>query len=171
MSDRARLGNLMPIAAELRHLYRTPEWFAARKRCQDRARGRCEWCGKPKGWVLSACDETGRWAPLVTSANTLYLAGLIAPSKLAWVRPPSFNSRRTFYDSLKLEMSTPKEIAWLRVVITTAHLDHSADNHADDNLAALCQRCHLLYDGPQHRQSARLRRDRETGQLRLELVA
>jgi hypothetical protein len=57
------------------------------------------------------------------------------------------------------------------VVLTTAHLDRDPANNADENLAALCRRCHLVYDAPHHRQTARLRRDRETGQLRLDLVA
>ena len=32
------------------------------------------------------------------------------------------------------------------VVLTVAHLDHTPENCADSNLAALCQRCHLNYD-------------------------
>jgi len=40
-------------------------------------------------------------------------------------------------------------------VLTVAHLgDPSPENCADDNLKAMCQRCHLRYDGPQHRQNA-----------------
>ena len=37
------------------------------------------------------------------------------------------------------------------VFLTTAHLDHDPANNADDNLKALCQRCHLAYDAPHHR--------------------
>jgi hypothetical protein len=33
-----------------------------------------------------------------------------------------------------------------RVVLTVAHLDRGPKDCADDRLAALCQRCHLLYD-------------------------
>lgn len=58
----------------------------------------------------------------------------------------------------------------IRVKLGTAHLDQNPANNADDNLAMLCQRCHLVYDAPAHRQTARLRRDRATGQLRLELA-
>lgn len=32
------------------------------------------------------------------------------------------------------------------VVLTVAHLDHRPENCADDNLRALCQRCHNRYD-------------------------
>lgn len=41
------------------------------------------------------------------------------------------------------------------VVLTVAHLgDPSPENCADDNLKAMCQRCHLRYDGPLHRAHA-----------------
>lgn len=33
-----------------------------------------------------------------------------------------------------------------RIILTVAHLDHGLSNHTDDNLAALCQRCHLNHD-------------------------
>lgn len=36
------------------------------------------------------------------------------------------------------------------VVLTVAHLDHIPEHCADDNLCAMCQACHLSYDGPQH---------------------
>jgi len=39
------------------------------------------------------------------------------------------------------------------VVLTTAHLDHTPEHCADDNLAAMCQRCHLTYDAVHHRQN------------------
>lgn len=41
-----------------------------------------------------------------------------------------------------------------RIVLTTAHLDHKLVDHRDENLASLCQRCHLNYD----RQEADARR-------------
>lgn len=37
------------------------------------------------------------------------------------------------------------------VVLTVAHLDHEPENCADDNLKAMCQRCHNRYDGPKRR--------------------
>jgi hypothetical protein len=46
------------------------------------------------------------------------------------------------------------------VVLTVAHLDHQPENCADDNLRALCQRCHLRYDANHHaRNAAKTRRD------------
>ncbi|MBC6698060.1 hypothetical protein [Hymenobacter sp. BT190] len=35
-----------------------------------------------------------------------------------------------------------------RIILTIAHLDHALVNHRDENLVALCQRCHLNYDRP-----------------------
>jgi hypothetical protein len=45
-----------------------------------------------------------------------------------------------------------------RVVLTVAHLDHTPENCADDNLAALCQRCHNRYDAPMRRAGVKARR-------------
>ena len=36
------------------------------------------------------------------------------------------------------------------VVLTVAHLDHDPTNCADNNLKAMCQRCHLRYDVEHH---------------------
>lgn len=33
-----------------------------------------------------------------------------------------------------------------KVILTTAHLDHTPENCADTNLKAMCQRCHLRMD-------------------------
>lgn len=37
------------------------------------------------------------------------------------------------------------------VVLTVAHLDHNPENCAEDNLLAMCQRCHLRYDQHHHK--------------------
>ena len=46
--------------------------------------------------------------------------------------------------------------AWAkgRVVLTVAHLDHTPENCAADNLKAMCQRCHLRYDVVHHQRNA-----------------
>jgi len=38
-----------------------------------------------------------------------------------------------------------------RVVLTVAHLDHKPENCDPDNLMAMCQRCHNIYDAPMRR--------------------
>ena len=40
------------------------------------------------------------------------------------------------------------------IVLTIAHLDHTPENCSDDNLKALCQRCHNQYDA-EHRKQTR----------------
>ena len=37
-----------------------------------------------------------------------------------------------------------------KVVLTTAHLDHTPEHCGDDNLRAMCQGCHLHYDRDHH---------------------
>ena len=49
----------------------------------------------------------------------------------------------------------PAKWAKGKVVLTVAHLDHRPENCADDNLRALCQRCHLRYDAEHHQANAR----------------
>jgi len=56
------------------------------------------------------------------------------------------------------------------VVLTVAHLDHDPMNCSDENLRALCQRCHLRYDADHHARNAaltRLKRQIEQGQMKL----
>jgi hypothetical protein len=55
----------------------------------------------------------------------------------------------------------------VRIVLTVAHLDHDVAHNGPDNLAALCQRCHLRLDRRQHADSSARTRDRKAGQLRL----
>jgi hypothetical protein len=41
-----------------------------------------------------------------------------------------------------------------KVVLTTAHLDHTPENCDEANLKAMCQGCHLHYDREHHAQTA-----------------
>ncbi len=43
------------------------------------------------------------------------------------------------------------QVRTTRVVLATAHRDHDPTNNRPRNLAALCQRCHMLYDREEHR--------------------
>ena len=44
------------------------------------------------------------------------------------------------------------------VVLTVAHLDHTPENCAEENLVAMCQRCHNAYDAPHRRAGIAKRR-------------
>jgi 5-methylcytosine-specific restriction endonuclease McrA len=61
----------------------------------------------------------------------------------------------------------PNPITGSVVVLTVAHLNHEPMDCRDENLRALCQRCHLNYDRPRHIAHAKARRHarRATGDL------
>lgn len=64
----------------------------------------------------------------------------------------------------------PHPITGSRVVLTVAHLDHNPQNCADDDLKALCQRCHLRYDAAHHKaNAARTRYEKKLARGQLEL--
>ena len=48
----------------------------------------------------------------------------------------------------------PHPLTGSKVLLTTAHLDHTPENCDEANLAAMCQRCHLAYDAAQHAANA-----------------
>jgi len=157
----------MPIAPELRPFYRTPEWFA-------RAQGQCEWCGKPSRKVVRValdgsgrwyCDESSRWRSGLDRCRIEELRAMHEKAS----RPGS-RLHLPMEVIMHAELRPPRNTRSCFVVLSVAHLDHNPGNNAPENIAALCQRCHLVFDGAEHRRNARLRRDRETGQLRLELV-
>jgi hypothetical protein len=45
----------------------------------------------------------------------------------------------------------PHPLTGSKVVLTVAHLDHTPENCSDDNLKAMCQRCHNRLDAPMRR--------------------
>lgn len=62
------------------------------------------------------------------------------------------------------EHGKPNPMTGSKVVLTTAHLDHTPENCADENLKAMCQRCHLRLDADHHKKNARATRWRKVGQ-------
>lgn len=45
-----------------------------------------------------------------------------------------------------------------KIVLTVAHLNHDGMDCRDENLRAMCQRCHLRYDSVLHQANARTTR-------------
>lgn len=140
------------------------DWKAIRASILERATDaggvqRCEWCGVPNGELIDRHPD-GRW---------------ILHAEL-----DSMNSGQAFdegWDHDGVRIGT-------RVVLTIAHLGtphpdgRPGDKHdkldvRPDNLAALCQKCHLAYDMDDHvRHAAETRRRKfmeRTGQLALSL--
>lgn len=120
----------MPIRPE--NLDRYPaDWPAISLRIKRREGWRCKWCGVPHG-ELGGRDAAGRWH----KANPTGTDGM----RLTWPR-----------EGEEAWCAGGQRLRIVRIVLTVAHLDHQPENCADDNLAALCQRCHNLYDGPHRR--------------------
>lgn len=47
-----------------------------------------------------------------------------------------------------------------KVVLTTAHLNHTPEDCRDEVLKAMCQRCHLAHDREHHAASRRTRAEK-----------
>lgn len=68
----------------------------------------------------------------------------------------------------RAENSKAHPITGSKVVLTIAHMDWD-ESHADPaRCRALCQRCHLQWDAPQHAANARLTRRRKAPQIDIE---
>ena len=118
----------MPIRAEHRWFYPIdwPQLSAVIR--FERAGGRCEHCARPHGQLVRHLGD-GRWWD---------------EERSAW----RDGRGRLVRGALPLPTDgTPTT----RVFLATAHLDHDPGNSRPRNLAALCQRCHMLHDRPEHR--------------------
>ena len=102
-----------------------------------RAKGRCEGCSRPHGRVVVHLRD-GRWWDADVrrwrdGAGRVVRLRLLPPVEIHG--PPGFTTR---------------------VVLATCHLDHDPYNNVPENLAALCQRCHILHDKAEHLRQRRL---------------
>ena len=109
-------------------------WEAISLQVREEAGNRCEWCAVANG-AVGARSLNGIW-----------------------------------YDFDDIECISDREIRLLfgcdypriiKIVLTVAHLDHDIQNGDRSNLAALCQRCHLNHDRPQHLANAAATRARK----------
>ena len=125
----------MPIKPENRGLYPANWKTEIRPRILARAGDKCERCKAPNGVVIcrgEGKDEGTYMLPEgdVFDATTGEHLGLARGSEYAWAR-------------------------MVRVVLTIAHVhDPNPANCADDNLEALCQRCHNRLDVPMRQANA-----------------
>jgi hypothetical protein len=119
----------MPIRREHRFFYPI-DWpqLSAVIRFR-RARGRCEVCARPHGQRVFHLGD-GRW----------------------WdAEAASWRDGRGRIVCLAIGTDDVLgQVRTTRVVLAAAHRDHDTANNTNRNLAAFCQRCHLLHDRPEH---------------------
>ena len=128
----------MPIRDELRWFYPIDWPLISRRIRFERARGRCEACGRPHAQLIVQLED-GRWWD---EGAGCWRDDAGRPA--AWP------------DIVDFSASTRR-----RIYLGTAHLDHDPANSRLRNLRALCQRCHLRHDRHEHlrrRRHNRLRR-------------
>lgn len=113
----------MPIRPQYRWLYPI-DWpqLSALIRFQ-RAKGRCEICGRPHGREIQHLGD-GRWWD---------------EEGQTWRNGKGRRLRRL---AIVGEVAVRKT----KVALAAAHLDHDPSNNRPRNLKALCQRCHMLDD-------------------------
>lgn len=131
----------MPIRPEMRDKYPPrKEWLAIRARIMARASNRCEFCRAVHHAVWSV-EEDGARRP--TAGNRAH--------DEAGNGELSYAEAREFCEEMKM---IEPDVRYFVIVLTIAHLDQDPTNNADDNLRALCQRCHNRHDMPHRRKNA-----------------
>lgn len=134
----------MPIRESQRARYPS-DWKAISRRIRfERAAGKCECTGQ-------CGDEHHGAGRCNVQHGRCVLRHLTEPWR--WVTSDEF-------DQWEVNGIRPDEWAdeCVKIVLTTAHLDHTPENCADSNLLAMCQRCHLRMDSDEHQRNARATR-------------
>lgn len=104
-----------------------PDWKQISLRIRERDGWRCKWCGVANK-AYGARDHHGEWHD---EDSIHHLNSDVGYALFGDDFPEMF-----------------------RIVLTVAHIDHDPSNNTDDNLAALCQKCHLNHDRAQHMANA-----------------
>ena len=132
----------MPIRPENRNRY-PPDWPQIVARIRQRACNKCENCGIPNYRLGGRLRDGTFYDAMPLGQNGLGFEWP-EPGTHAWC------TRDNHHVHLRI----------IRIVCTTAHLDHLVENCSDDNLRFWCQRCHLAYDRRLHNETAyRTRRE------------
>lgn len=131
------------------------DWPAISLAIRERARQKCEWCAARNGyWIIRAA----------------------APTDFIQIRLNGQSVQKPFGDFEEVypqNMSRQhyKTIGAVKIILTVAHLDRDRTNNHPDNLAALCQRCHLNHDRAAqhipHRKYGRYHDREQQGKLKL----
>jgi len=123
----------MPIKEENKKRY-PKNWKQISERIRfERAGNKCEVCGIANGLVIKRTKD-GYRLPCQTDWDMIH-------SRIKY-------SHSNMTESLKYHGFT-------KIVLTVAHLDHQPENCEDDNLKAMCQKCHNNYDRQHRNQTVR----------------
>lgn len=125
----------MPIDYKQYH----PDWKTViRPAILERDKNCCKFCGLKNGLWISRWKKEGLVKDLINGDVWQYDEnGRLVRSNYSW------------------RMSDWGCEHMSKVVLTIAHLDHDKTNNDYDNLAALCQKCHLGIDLKHHMANAR----------------
>ena len=127
----------MPIRREHRYFYPI-DWKQLSAVIRFvRAGGRCEGCGRPHLQDVQHLGD-GRWWDGEAER---------------WRDGRGRLVRRVLPAPEKMVAGTVKVT---RVVLATAHRNHDTADNSGVNLAAFCQRCHMLHDRTEHQRRRRL---------------
>ena len=111
----------MPIRPDLRPFYRGPAWRATRERIRERAKDRCEQCGKPNGETVETITGAGAMCWRSVGGPWRDLAG-----------------RRARIHDVPIQLVVARvRPRTIRVVLTVAHLNHVSGDDRDENLKCL----------------------------------
>jgi hypothetical protein len=142
----------MPIRPENKDRY-PKNWKAISQAVRNEAGNQCEKCNAPNGvtiWRHQSEDFDGKPVYAVPCGPGAHVICAEDGEVLAVM---------TLDDVARLGWKPAK------VVLTVAHLDHTPENCARENLRAWCQRCHNLYDAPARRAGIRERSRLHTDDL------
>jgi hypothetical protein len=132
----------MPIKRENAGRY-PANWPEIRERIRKRAGDRCEDCSVAN-YALGGRVRAGTWYKALPLGDNGLMTVWPRPGQWAWCERNQHNMM----------------LRIVKIVCTVAHLDHTPENCADENLRFWCQRCHLRYDHQYHQQQAAITRRR-----------
>jgi hypothetical protein len=102
-----------------------PKWTLIRRMILRREKNRCAWCGLNNHEIITKPDRKPVGGHIWHEVQMMKRRG--------------YSTQQAF-----------NRFGLTRIVLTIAHIDHDHTNNRFSNLAALCQRCHLNHDAPQH---------------------
>ena len=140
----------MPIAPEHRWLYPI-DWPELSNLIRfRRAKGRCEHCQRPHGREVIHLGDGTWWDEDSEAWRDGKGRRVRALASLTDLLPIQF----------VLTGIDPPRPRVTRVVLASDHLNHDPGDNRPRNLAALCQRCHMIHDAAEHRRRRWLNRFR-----------